>query len=153
MDTEGIKLQDPTVTHRLFQLITDMSDDERRTLLKLLEDGLLRGKCRRAYFRKPLRLPVTYAVGQRAYRNFIRDISLSGVFIVTTTPFQPGEQIRIVFRDRDNHNPIKILGRIARITKEGIGVEFLPLNTDKKTAILCLAAQVEALAVGTQSRG
>jgi hypothetical protein len=141
MDTEERDLQDPTVTHRLFQLITGMSDDERRTLLKLLENGLLRGKCRRGYFRKPLRLPVTYAVGQRAYRNFIKDISLSGVFISTGIPFQAGEQIRIVFRDRDNHNAVKILGRIARVTPEGIGVEFFSLNNDKKTAILSLAAE------------
>jgi len=153
MDTEGIKLQDPTVTHRLFQLITGMSDDERRTLLKLLEGGLLRGKCRRANFRKPLHLPVTYAVGQRAYRNFIRDISFSGVFIVTATPFQPGEQIRIVFRDRDNQNPIKILGRIARVTKEGLGVEFLSLDSDKKAALLSIAGEMEASPAGRQSRG
>jgi hypothetical protein len=133
-------LQDPTVTHRLFQLITGMSDDERRTLLKLLENGLLRGKCRRGYFRKSLRLPVTFAVGQRAHRNFIRDISLSGVFIVTGIPFQVGEQLRIVLRDKDNNNPVKILGRIARVTAEGIGVEFFALNNAKKTAILSLAS-------------
>jgi hypothetical protein len=133
-------LQDPTVTHRLFQLITGMSDDERRTLLKLLENGLLRGKCRRGYFRKSLRLPVTFAVGQRAHRNFIRDISLSGVFIVTGIPFQVGEQLRIVLRDKDNNNPVKILGRIARVTTEGIGVEFFALNNAKKTAILSLAS-------------
>jgi hypothetical protein len=133
-------LQDPTVTHRLFQLITGMSDDERRTLLKLLENGLLRGKCRRGYFRKSLRLPITFAVGQRAHRNFIRDISLSGVFIVTGIPFQVGEQLRIVLRDKDNNNPVKILGRIARVTTEGIGVEFFALNNAKKTAILSLAS-------------
>jgi c-di-GMP-binding flagellar brake protein YcgR len=117
-----------------------MSDDERRTLLKLLENGLLRGKCRRGYFRKSLRLPVTFAVGQRAHRNFIRDISLSGVFIVTGIPFQVGEQLRIVLRDKDNNNPVKILGRIARVTAEGIGVEFFALNNAKKTAILSLAS-------------
>jgi hypothetical protein len=47
MDFEENNLQYPTVTHRLFQLISTMSDDERRTLLKLLENGLLKGKCRR----------------------------------------------------------------------------------------------------------
>lgn len=153
MDSVEGKLQDPTVTHRLFQLITGMSDDERRTLLKFLENGLLRGKCRRGYFRKSLRLPVTFAVGQRAHRNFIKDISLRGVFIVTGIPFQTGEQIRIVLRDKDNRNPVKILGRIARVTTEGIGVEFFSLNSDKKAAILSIAGEGEGFAVGRQSRG
>ena len=140
MDTEEGNLQDPTVTHRLFQLITSMSDDERRTLLKLLGNGLLRGKCRREYYRKPLRLPVTYAVGQSTYRNFIKDISLGGVFIFTGIPFQAGEQIRIVFRDKGHNSPVKILGRVARVTPEGIGVEFFSLNNNKKTAILSITS-------------
>lgn len=153
MDTERINLQDPTVTHRLFQLITSMSDDERRTLLKLLENGLLRGKCRRGYFRKSLRLPVTFAVGQRAHRTFIKDMSLSGVFILTGIPFHAGEQVRIVLRDKENHNPVKILGRIARVTTKGIGVEFFSLNSNKKAAILSIAGEGEGFASGKQSRG
>lgn len=133
-------LQDLTVTHRLFQLITSMSDDERRALLELLEKGLLKGKGRRGYFRKPLNLPVTYAIGEKAYRNSTKDISLGGVFIFTRIIFQTGQQIRMVFRDRDNRNPVKILGRVARVTPEGIGVKFLSLNNDKKTVILTLAS-------------
>jgi c-di-GMP-binding flagellar brake protein YcgR len=141
MDSDEKNLQDPTVAHRLFQRITSMSDDERRTLLKLLDNGLLKGKCRREYFRKPLNLPVAYAIGEQTYRNSTKDISLGGVFIFTGTPFQAGEQIRIVFRNKDNNSRVKILGRIARITPEGIGVEFFSLNNDKKTAILALASE------------
>ena len=41
MDFEENDLQYPAVTHRLFQLITEMSDDERRTLLarRLVKQG------------------------------------------------------------------------------------------------------------------
>jgi Tfp pilus assembly protein PilZ len=141
MNSDERNLQDPTVTHRLFQLITSMSDDERRTLLKLLDNGLLKGKCRREYFRKLLNLPVTYAIADRAYRNSTKDISLGGVFIFTDTPFRAGEQIRIALRNKDNNIWVKILGRIARISPEGIGVEFFSLNDDKKTAILALASE------------
>jgi hypothetical protein len=83
MDFEENNLQHPMVTHRLFQLITTMSDDERRTLLKLLENGLLKGKCRRGFFRKPLRLPVIYATGEYTYRNYIKDISFGGLHLHT----------------------------------------------------------------------
>jgi len=78
MDFEENDLQYPAVTHRLFQLITEMSDDERRTLLKLLEKGFLKEKRRRRFFRKPLRLPVICSTGDHAYRNHTKDISLGG---------------------------------------------------------------------------
>jgi PilZ domain len=141
MDFEENNLQSPTVTHRLFQLVTAMSDDERRTLLKLLENGLLKGKCRRGFFRKPLRLPVIYGLGEHTYRNYIKDISLGGVFISTRNAFQAGQQIRLLFSNGDKTSSVKMLGKIARATPEGIGVEFLSPDIDKITAILSLASE------------
>jgi hypothetical protein len=141
MDFEENNLQYPTVTHRLFQLISTMSDDERRTLLKLLENGLLKGKCRRGSFRKPLQLPVIYAMGERTYRNYIKDISLGGVFIFTRNAFQAGQQIRLLFSNGDKTSSVKMLGKVARATPEGIGVEFLSPDIDKITAILSLVSE------------
>ncbi len=141
MDSEKKSLQDPTVTHRLFQLITTMSDDERRTLLRLLEKGLLKGRCRRKHFRKPLRLPIAYANERHSYRSFIKDISLGGVFILTSVPIKVGEEIRIVFNSGSRESPVRILGRVARITPEGIGVNFISLNDDNKTAIFSLTSE------------
>jgi hypothetical protein len=141
MDFEENNLQSPTVTHRLFQLVTAMSDDERRTLLKLLENGLLKGKCRRGFFRKPLRLPVTYAMGERTYRNYSKDISLGGVFIFTHTAFQKGQQIRIFFSNDGAVRTVKMMGKVARANPEGIGVEFLSPDIDKITEIFGLASE------------
>jgi Tfp pilus assembly protein PilZ len=140
METGEKSLQDPTITHRLFQLITNMSDDERRNLLKLLESGILKGRSRRKYFRKPLSMPITYASESRSYRNFIKDISLGGVFILTRTRFAVGQEVGVDLNNAVNGNPLKILGKVTRITPEGIGVEFSPLNSDKKMAILSLAS-------------
>jgi len=141
MDFEENNLQYPAVTHRLFQLITNMSDDERRTLLKLLDNGLLKGKCRRRFFRKPIRLPVIYAYGKRTYSNYTKDISLGGVFMFTGNAFQAGQPVSVFFRDKDSTSPVKIVGNVARTTPEGIGVEFLSPDIDKITAIVSLASQ------------
>jgi len=140
MESRENSLQDPTVTHRLFQFITSMSDDGRRTLLKLLEEGLLRSKSRRKYFRIERRLPVTYANERHAYRNFIRDISLGGVFMLTSVPFKVGDEIKIAFNYGDQGNLVRILGKVARVTPEGVGVRFISLNNDRKAAILSLAS-------------
>jgi len=37
MDSSEMPLQDPTMTHQLFQLITEMSADEKRISLKILK--------------------------------------------------------------------------------------------------------------------
>jgi Tfp pilus assembly protein PilZ len=134
-------LQDPTLTHQLFQRITLMSDDERRTLLKLLDEGLLKGRCRRAYFRKTLLVPIAYASERQVYRNFTKDISLGGVFISTHIPFKVGQQIRLVFNSADNTGPVGILGKVARLSPDGIGVKFISINQAKKSFILSLASR------------
>jgi hypothetical protein len=141
MDFNEDDLQYPAVTHRLFQLITNMSDDERRTLLRLLDNGLLKGKCRRRFFRKPLRLPVIYAYGKRTYSNYTKDISLGGAFMFTGNAFQAGQPVSIFFRDHDDTAPVKLLGKVARATPEGIGVEFLSPDIDKITSIVSLVSE------------
>jgi Tfp pilus assembly protein PilZ len=142
MESKEKSLQDPMVTHRLFELITSMSDDERCTLLKLLEEGLLKRKCRRAYLRKKIYLPVAYANERNVYRNFVRDISFGGVFVLTSVPFKVAEEIRIHFNADDKDSPLKILAKVARVTPEGIGVRFISMNNNKKAAILSLTSEV-----------
>jgi Tfp pilus assembly protein PilZ len=135
------ELQDPTLTHQLFQRIAAMSDDERRTLLKLLDEGLLKGKCRRSHFRKSLLLPIAYASERQVYRNFTKDISLGGVFISTHVPFKVGQQLRLVFNSADKTGPVGILGKVARLSPEGIGVKFISINQAKKSFLLSLASK------------
>jgi Tfp pilus assembly protein PilZ len=77
----------------------------------------------------------------RAYRDFIKDISLGGVFIFTRIPFKIGQQIRLVFRKKDGDNPVTIQGKIARVTPEGIGVEFFHPDVDKIRAIVSSASE------------
>ena len=140
MEPNENRLQDSMVTHRLFEIITSMSDDERRTLLKLLEEGLLKGKCRRAYARKKIYLPVAYANERHVYRNFVRDISLGGIFILTSVPFEVGEEIRIHFKPDGKDGPLKFLGKISRVSEEGIGVRFILMNSHRRENILSLAS-------------
>jgi len=141
MDSKEKSLQYPMITHRLFELITSMSDDERCTLLKLLEEGLLKRKCRRAYLRKKIYLPVAYANERNVYRNFTRDISFGGVFILTSVPFEVGEEIRIHFYPDDKDSRLRTLAKVARVTPEGIGVRFISMNDNKKSAILSLTSE------------
>ena len=140
MDTLKMPLQDPTITHQLFQLITEMSEDEKRTLLKFLKAGALKGKCRRQYFRKPLHLPVRYANKAGSSGGVIRDISLGGVFILSRGAFSLGQSLAVAFSPADFEKTVCIAGDVMRVTPEGIGVRFRSMNQMQKEAVIAVAS-------------
>ncbi len=106
----------------LFRLLNDMSDEELRQLLKELEER--QNKKQRKYFRKGFLTAIDYNVGDRYYRDFIQDISGSGVFIKTSQTFSVGQTILMTFMSPDNQKPFRMKGEITRTHDDGIGVKF-----------------------------
>lgn len=107
---------------QLLKSITNLSEKEQRLLLGFLE---YRSFKNRKHHRKPYFMAVDYATGNRAYRDFIRDISSSGVFIETRRRFLAGQEIimSVLFPNRSYQI---ITGEVVRITPHGIGVRFKP---------------------------
>ena len=140
MDSLKTPLQDPTITHQLFQLITEMSEDEKRTLLKLLRKGALKSRCRRQYFRKPIHTPVQYTNKSGLSRGIIRDISLGGVFILSRRPFSLGQSLSIAFSPANFEKTVWITGDVMRVTPEGIGVRFRSMNQMQKAVVIAVAS-------------
>ena len=138
-----MSLQDPSVTHELFQKIVKMSDDERRTLLNLLQNGLLKGKCRRNHHRKALRLPVQYVSRGRTYSGYTRNISLGGLFLPTRFSFSVGQGLALAFLHQGHHSYLKVMGVVVRVSPEGIGIKFNPLNQREKTGLMSLSSSAE----------
>ncbi len=106
----------------LFRLLNDMSDEEMRQLLKELEER--QNEKQRKYSRKGLLTLIDYNVGDRSYKDFIQDISGSGVFIKTSQTFSVGQTISMTFMSPDNQKPFRINGEIIRVHTDGIGVKF-----------------------------
>jgi Tfp pilus assembly protein PilZ len=92
------------------QPLFDMVDDADRT--------------RRRYRRKSCLIAVDYATEDRAFKDFIKNVSLNGVFIETYRLFPVGRDITITFSSGDRQKPIKISGKIVRSVPHGIGVAF-----------------------------
>ena len=86
-------------------------------------------------------MPIAYASERQVYRHFTKDISFGGVFISTHIPFKVGQQLRLVFNTADNTGPVGILGKVARLSQEGIGVKFISISPAKKAFILSLASK------------
>jgi Tfp pilus assembly protein PilZ len=117
-----------------------MSEDEKRTLLKLLKKGALKGKCRRQHFRKPIRMPVRYANKAGLSSGVIRDISLGGVFISGQGAFSLGQNLSIAFSPANFEKTVWIAGDVMRVTPEGIGVRFRSMNEIQKAAVISIAS-------------
>jgi len=106
----------------IFGIIDSMSEEEMRQLLKYLETREI--KDRRKYSRKDFFRIIDYTVEDRYYRDFIHDISESGVFIKTSQTFSFGQTIIMTFTSPDYQRPFKINGEIVRVLQDGIGVAF-----------------------------
>ena len=140
MDSLKMPLQDPTLTHQLFQLITEMSEDEKRILLKLLKRGALKGKCRRQHFRKLVHMPVRYTNKDGLSSGVIRDISLGGMFVLSQRAFSLGQSLSVSFSTANFEKTVWITGDVMRVTPGGIGVRFRSMNEIQKTAVISIAS-------------
>jgi len=74
--------------------------------------------------------PIEYTVGNRVLKDFIRDISINGVYIHTHSSIPLGKQTTMILSLPDNSVPLKIGGRIVRLESDGIGVKFQKVVTE-----------------------
>ena len=116
------KTDESSVVARLHELIKKLSKEEQQELLSGLEEKLF--KKTRKHERKPFLSTLDYSTESGSYRDFIKDISIGGVFIGTSTSFSMGELISMTFLLPEHEKKIKIHGDIVRIEEQGIGVKF-----------------------------
>ena len=126
----------------LFRLLNDMSDEEMRQLLKELEER--QNKKQRKYSRKGFLTLIDYNVGDRSYKDFIQDISGSGIFIKTSQTFSVGQTISMTFMSPDNQKPFRINGEIIRIHEDGIGVKFKIESRVQEAALKSLVDMIQS---------
>lgn len=122
MDDLNKTSETSSVTDRLISLVMELSEEQQETLLEELELKL--SKENRRHARKPFITVVDFASQGRAYREFVQDISGSGVYIQTSGSFSVGQDVVLTFPFPDSEKHIKITGRIARVADTGIGVRF-----------------------------
>jgi hypothetical protein len=92
-------------------------------------------KEKRGKARIDFHLPVTIK-GHQGLKK-IKDFSLSGLFIEMkdTSQFKQGDEIDLVMELPHEKNPIEPKARVAHVTGEGIGVEFVDLSPQHAMAL------------------
>ncbi len=118
---------------RLIELINNLSESQQRELLTTLEDW--HRKEQRKHPRKPCLIVVDYADRDRAFKDFIKNISAGGVFIETNMPFSVGRKLTLTFSSSNYEKPIKVTGEIVWTGTLGIGVKFKAANQDLEAII------------------
>ena len=138
MENNGIDRNE--IRASIFEMVNRMSDQEMLALLKKLKKRE-HGE-RRKYNRIDFFTIIDYSVGDQYYRDFIQDMSISGVFIKSSHKFSVGQIIRMIFMSRDYQKPFKITGEIVRVTPDGIGVKFKIESHIQKEAIKSLIEMI-----------
>ena len=116
------KLNISAVTARIIEIVLAMPVDERRTLLKYLEEKHITG--RRKFPRKTYFMEVNFATPDRASSGFIQNISSDGLFVETKEPHTVGQNLTLSFRLPNSQDHIRVNGEIVRVSPQGIGVKL-----------------------------
>jgi len=115
----------------LIELISNMPIQERRNLIRELEDKYSKGKrqsVRVEYFKD-----VDFATKYQVYRGFIQNISEHGMLIETRGTFSIGQKITMSFVLPDSDEQVKMLGEIVRVMPEGkFAVKFYKEDGDEE---------------------
>lgn len=107
---------------------------------------------RRKQVRFPQGLKVAYATPKAFVENYIFDLSTGGLFINSTEPLDPGEQLNLRIFLPDKGNELEVLGEVMwcnrekKVTPErtfppGMGVKFLDLTSEGLERIINILAQ------------
>ena len=99
-----------------------MSEGEMQELLKELEEGGI-GEQRQCERKDFFRI-IDYTLNDQCYRDFIQDISETGLFIKTSQAFSVGQTVSMTFISPNNQKPFKMDGEIVHTNNDGVGVKF-----------------------------
>ena len=130
------------VLEKLLAKIKTLSPGQQGELMALIDDRW--GEKARKDERRDYFMTVDYVVDDRYYRDFIQDMSESGVFIKTRQVFNPGQEILMTFMSPDLKIPFKIPGEIMRTRDDGIGVRFKKESQVQAEVIAALVRQIRS---------
>jgi Tfp pilus assembly protein PilZ len=141
MENDNQKIQELGITDQLIERIKSLSLEKQAQLLKELDEG--KNRVLRQHDRKIFFMTVDYIVDGKYFRDFIQDMSSSGVFINTSQTFSLDQTILMTFMSPDNQQPFKMNGEIVRVTPDGVGVRFKIESQVQEVVIEILAKMIQ----------
>ena len=132
---------DADTTIELIKRILELPIGDQTRLLQQLNGAQFKKK--RLYDRKTYLMMVDYSINGHYYRDFIQDISLTGVFIKTSKEFSVGQKLSLSFLSPDHHKPLKLDGEIVRSFPNGIGIQFSRITRPQADIIRSIMEKIK----------
>jgi len=110
-----------SIEEKLIILIKDMSEDQQRKLLSYIESQQTEY---RKYPRKDVSIATAYVIQDNIYTDFIKNISAGGVYVITKKSQSVGDEISMNFMLTGHQRPIRVFGKVVRISTTGFAVKF-----------------------------
>ncbi|MDX2447242.1 MAG: PilZ domain-containing protein [Desulfobacterales bacterium] len=132
---------------RLVELIQKMSGGSLKKLLGQLEKempGKNTDESVRRHVRVDCFVSVDYTDSEKVFKDYIEDISTSGVFIKTREAFSVGEEIVLSMSLSKEGSAFKIPATVVRAAPDGIGVRFKITSQVQEAIIESLIESVNA---------
>jgi Tfp pilus assembly protein PilZ len=148
LKTTDKELDGKDIRALIIKSINRMSDVEIRQFYNEFQER--QHNKRRKHDRKDFFMIIDYNVNDQYHRDFIQDISESGVFIKTSQTFSTGQEIQMTFMSPDYQKPFKIKGEIVRIHTDGVGVKFTIESQVQESALKSFISNIQRETVGTQ---
>lgn len=142
MENQNKEVKEANVTDQLIARIKRMTLENQAVLLKELDEG--QDRKLRQHDRKTFFMIVDYIVEGRYFRDFIQDMSDTGVFIKMSQHVTLGRKILMTFMSPDNQKPFKINGEVVRVTSEGVGVKFIVESQVQEAVIKSLVQMIKS---------
>ena len=111
------------ISNKLIKIIKNMPEKERYKLYRALKERYPLEK--RKHTRTAYHSDVRYTSLEIFGNDVLKDISVGGVFLKTTTPFTVGRPITLIIPSTDGQRNVKVRGEIVRVTSEGVGIKFI----------------------------
>lgn len=118
--------QDAKLLDKIIRKVNHLSIEQQKELLKIL-DAWNQGESRE-FMRLRTNTEMDIVVEDRYFKTQAKDISAGGVFINASGKFEIEKEVRLVFSFPDQEKPFKLSGRIVRVEKDGIGIEFQKIS-------------------------
>ena len=132
---------------RLVELIYKLPTARLKTLLGQLEKEVPEkstGESERRHVRVDCFVSVDYTDSERVFKDYIEDISTSGVFIKTREAFSVGEEIVLSMSLSREGSAFKIPATVVRVAPDGFGVSFKITSQVQKAIIESLIESINA---------
>lgn len=108
---------------------------------------------RRAQPRVPLHIKIRYETADRFFQDYMRNLSVGGIFIETSNPLKVGTRLRVQFclpkMDREIVTDGVVVRRVElgrmNASSGGMGVQFSDLKPEDKISLDTYVMQMESM--------